>query len=134
MEARHDARRREASLRGQKTDVAVGAGVDHTKGFEREFLVRAITFWESDYFLRRDGKLIKIDKPDRRRGELPPRMAAPQAAHAVDVGGKTYPAGSLLAANFEAFLKGERKFDVLFEPTERKSLAGYSRRPATTSS
>ena len=42
------------------------------------------------------------------------------------VGGKTYPAGALLAANFEAFLKGERKFDVLFEPTERKSLAGHA--------
>ena len=42
------------------------------------------------------------------------------------VGGKTYPAGALLAADFEGFLKGERRFDVLFEPTERKSLAGFS--------
>ena len=43
-----------------------------------------------------------------------------------EVGGKTYAAGALLASDFEAFLKGERKFDVLFEPTERKSLAGHS--------
>ena len=39
---------------------------------------------------------------------------------------RTYPAGALLAANFDAFLKGERKFDVLFEPTERKALAVFS--------
>ena len=39
---------------------------------------------------------------------------------------KTIPAGALLAANFEAFLKGERKFDVLFEPTDRNALASFS--------
>src|SRR5262249_27461867 len=38
---------------------------------------------------------------------------------------KMYPAGVLLAIRFEAFLKGDRTFDILFEPTERKSLAGY---------
>ena len=42
------------------------------------------------------------------------------------VGDKTYPGGSLLAIDFEGFLKGERDFDVLFEPTERKSLDGFS--------
>ena len=42
------------------------------------------------------------------------------------VGGKTYPAGALIAADLEAFLKGSRAFDVLFEPTERKSLSRYS--------
>ena len=41
-------------------------------------------------------------------------------------GGKTYPAGALIATHLEAFLKGERAFDVLFEPGERKSLAGFS--------
>ena len=42
------------------------------------------------------------------------------------VGGKTYPAGALLATDLEAFLKAERAFDVLFEPAERKSLVGFS--------
>ena len=35
-------------------------------------------------------------------------------------------AGALLAANFEGFLKGVRAFDVLFEPTERKSLDSFA--------
>ena len=42
------------------------------------------------------------------------------------VGGKTYPAGALIATDLEAFLKGARAFDVLFEPTERKTLSRYS--------
>jgi prolyl oligopeptidase len=42
------------------------------------------------------------------------------------VGGKTYPAGALVATHLEAFRTGERAFDVLFEPAERKSLVGFS--------
>jgi prolyl oligopeptidase len=111
---------------GQKTDVSVGAAVDHARGFEREFVQRGITFWESDLFLRRDGKLIKIEKPldaeaTAHREWLLIRLRTPWT-----VGDKTYPAGALLATDFEAFLKGERKFDVLFEPTERTSLAAFS--------
>jgi len=42
------------------------------------------------------------------------------------VDGKTYPAGMLLAAGFEKYLKGDRTLEALFTPTERKSLAGTS--------
>jgi prolyl oligopeptidase len=42
------------------------------------------------------------------------------------VNGSTYPAGSLLAADFKAYLQGERQFKTLFQPTARKSLAGTS--------
>ena len=113
-------------IEGQKTDVAVGAAVDHTKGFEREFFQRAVTFWESELFVRRGGKLVKIDKPfdaeaSTHREWLLIRLRTPWA-----VGAKTYAAGALLATEFEGFLKGDRKFDVLFEPTERKSLASFS--------
>ena len=37
---------------GEKADVAVAAMNDMTKGFERDFVHRAITFWESELFLR----------------------------------------------------------------------------------
>src|SRR5439155_1098544 len=39
------------------------------------------------------------------------------------VGGKTYPAGALLATSFEKYLKGDRNLEMLFTPAERKSLA-----------
>ena len=42
------------------------------------------------------------------------------------VGDKTYPAGALIATDLEKFLEGGREFDVLFEPTERKSLASFT--------
>jgi prolyl oligopeptidase len=42
------------------------------------------------------------------------------------VGGKTYPAGALLLTDFEGFLKGERRFEVVFEPAARRTLAGLT--------
>jgi prolyl oligopeptidase len=111
---------------GEKTDVAVGAAVDHARGFEREFVQRGVTFWESDLFVRRGGKLVKIDKPLDAEASTHREWLLIRLRTAWTVGGKTYPSGALLAADFEAFLKGDRKFDVLFEPTERKSLASFS--------
>jgi prolyl oligopeptidase len=40
--------------------------------------------------------------------------------------GKTFTAGSLLAFNLKAYLKGDRTLSVLFTPTDRKSLQGVS--------
>jgi prolyl oligopeptidase len=42
------------------------------------------------------------------------------------VAGKTYRAGSLLEADFDAYLNGDRRLTLLFEPTERKSLSDLS--------
>jgi prolyl oligopeptidase len=38
------------------------------------------------------------------------------------VGGATYPQGALLAADFERYMQGERKLEVLFAPTATTSL------------
>ena len=84
-----------------------------------------MTFWTSELFLRRDGKLIKIEKPDDANASSHRDLLFIELRTPWEVGGKTYPAGALLAINLEAFLKGDRQFDVLFEPTDRKSLAGF---------
>ncbi len=43
------------------------------------------------------------------------------------MGGKTYREGSLLAGRVDDLLRGARRFDVLFEPSARVSLAGVDR-------
>ncbi|MFN8092617.1 MAG: prolyl oligopeptidase family serine peptidase [Vicinamibacteria bacterium] len=116
----------ETVYEGQAADVSVTAARDHTKGFERDYVFRGVTFFSNEMFLRRDGKLVKIDKPDSANASAWRDLLLLELRDDWSVGGKTYRAGSLLAADFEAFLKGERKLDVLFEPTDRKSLAGFS--------
>ncbi|MFI5169411.1 MAG: S9 family peptidase, partial [Vicinamibacterales bacterium] len=116
----------ETLYEGKAEDVAVAAFRDHTKGFERDFVNRAVTFYSDELFVRRDGKLVKIDKPDSANANVHRDLLLLELRDEWAVAGRTYPAGALLAADFEGFLKGERRFDVLFEPTDRRSMQGYS--------
>ena len=112
----------ETVFEGKPEDVSVEAFHDFTTGFERDFVTRSPTFWTSELFLRRDGKLVKVETPDDARASVHREWLFVELRSPWEIGGKTYPAGALLATDFEAFLKGERTFDVLFEPTERTSL------------
>lgn len=114
---------------GQPSDYRVDAFRDLTPGFERDWVERSPTFWTSELFLRRDGKLIKIEKPDDAKVSAHRDLLYIELRSTWETGGKTYPAGALLAADFERFLAGERYFDVLFEPAERKSLSDYFATP-----
>ncbi len=116
----------ETIYEGKVEDMMASASRDHTKGYERDFVQRQVTFYSNELFLRRDGKLLKIEKPDSANASVHRDLLLLELRDDWTVGGKTYLAGALLASDFEGFLKGERRFDVLFQPTERKSLAGFS--------
>ena len=68
----------------------------------------------------------KIDKPDDAQASFHREWLLVRLRSDWTTGGKTYPAGGLIAIDLEAFLKGDRGFDVLFEPAERKSLVRFS--------
>lgn len=111
---------------GRVEDMAVGAFRDLTPGFERDFVSRQITFWTSELFLRRDGKLVKIDKPDDANASVHREWLLVELRSPWTVGGTTHPAGSLLAADFEKFMAGDRRFDLLFAPGPRTSLVAFA--------
>jgi prolyl oligopeptidase len=111
---------------GRPEDVSAGAYWDLTRGFEREFASRALTFYTNEMFVRRDGKFVKLDKPDHANAAFHREWLYITPRKEWTVGDKTYAPGSLLAIDFEAFMKEKRNFDVLFEPTERKSLGGFN--------
>jgi prolyl oligopeptidase len=111
---------------GRRDDIAATAYRDHSKGFERDFILRNITFYTNELFLLRDGKALRIDKPDSAEVSAFRDSMLINLREDWTAGGKTWPAGALLATDFEAFLAGKRDFDVLFQPTARKSLAGFS--------
>lgn len=111
---------------GRPTDALVAAAHDDTPGFERDFVYRLETFFSNEVFLRRGTGLVRIDKPnDVDMGPWREWMfLTPRSDWTVD--GVTHKAGSLLVTRFDDFLAGARRFDTLFEPTERTSLAGYT--------
>jgi prolyl oligopeptidase len=111
---------------GSTDDMSVGAWHDPTPGFERDFVSRQVTFWTSEFFLRRDGRLVKIEKPDDATVGVHREWLFIELRSDWTVGGTTHRAGSLLAADFERFLAGDRALDVLFEPADRTSLVSYA--------
>ena len=110
----------------QPGDVGVSAWHDDTPGFERDFVYRGITTYSNEQFLRRDGQLIRIEKPDDAESGTFREWLVLKLRTDWSVGGRTYPSGALIATKLEDFLGGKREFEVLFEPTERSSLDHWS--------
>jgi prolyl oligopeptidase len=111
---------------GQPDDMSVTAWRDLTPGFERDFVVRQKTFYTSEMFLRRDGRLVQIEKPEDATAAVHRDWLLLELRSEWAVAGATYPAGSLLACDLEKFLSGTRTMHVLFEPTPRTSLISFA--------
>ncbi len=112
---------------GKSNDMSVGAYYDNTKGFERHFVYRQISFYESEIFLRStDNRLVKIDVPIDANASVHREWMLISLRTPWKINGHTHPSGSLLATKFDQFLNGKRDFVVLFEPTETTSLESYN--------
>lgn len=114
---------------GQTGDVSVGANIvrDIPQGRDYHFVNRSIAFWKTETYLRLDARLVRLDMP------LDASLAGMFKDHMLlslrsdwPVGGKTYPAGALLAIKLDTFLAGSRTFETLFEPGERVSYGGLT--------
>ena len=111
---------------GEETDVTVAVAVDTLPGFPHQLFERAIDFYRSRKWLGRDGELVPLDVPDDATVDLHERWLLVRPRTDWEVGGVRHPAGSLLGADLEDYLKGERSLRPLFIPTPTTSLSGWS--------
>ena len=112
---------------GQADDMYIAGYRDLTPGFVRDFVSRTLAFYNDELYLRQsDGSLAKVDVPNSANKSVFREWLALELREPWTVEGTTYPAGSLIATRFDDFMAGGREFTVLFEPTERSSLAGFS--------
>jgi prolyl oligopeptidase len=112
---------------GQPQDVSVHAFHDETEGFERDFVVRSIDFYRSQWWLRTGrGELVPIAVPPDASIDIQREWLLVRPRSPWTVGAVRYPAGALLAARFEAFLAGDRDLTVLFEPDAHTSLSYHA--------
>lgn len=111
----------------QDADIAVSHFQVDEKGYKaRQFIDRAVTFFSSERFLREGAKLTKLDVPADAKMTYARGMLWVRLKSSWATGDRTYAQGTLIAMDFDRFLRGERNFDVIFEPTDRKSLAGWT--------
>ncbi|MEY2877880.1 MAG: hypothetical protein RLZZ15_260, partial [Verrucomicrobiota bacterium] len=111
---------------GEVADVAARGSTSDEPGFHREFVQRTPAFFKEASYLRVGDDLVKLDLPEDATMGTFREFITVELRSAWTVGGKTHPAGALLAAPWEKFLAGGRDFAVLFTPGPRTSLAGRS--------
>ncbi len=111
---------------GKTEDVSVDASVVHDHGHTYEMIERGPTFFTSEVLIRRGDSWVKLDKPADAIVNTFDDQLLLHLRTDWTVGGQTYSAGALLATDFNSAFGPERKFSVLFQPTDRKSLAATS--------
>jgi prolyl oligopeptidase len=107
---------------GSRADVSVSVNADRTPGFERTFAGRAIDFWNEEIFEVRGAELIRIEVPTDASVSIHREWLLIEPRTDWTVGGLTYRAGSLLAADYDEFLSGTAQLQVVFEPDEHTCL------------
>ncbi|WP_242112557.1 prolyl oligopeptidase family serine peptidase [Luteimonas aquatica] len=112
---------------GKPEDMYIAAFHDNTPGYERDYVSRTIAFYNDELYLRgKDGKLAKIDVPNSVNKGVHKEWLTLELREPWSAGGKSYKAGSLLAARLDDFMAGKREFDVLFEPTDTTALTSFT--------
>jgi prolyl oligopeptidase len=117
--------RAETLFSGEVTDVIVGATVDRTPGFERTLLSRAVDFFNDEVSELRDGQWVRIDAPTDATVSVHRNWLLIELRSDWHTDAGDYPAGALLAADYEEFLAGTAELTVAFEPDEHTCLHQY---------
>jgi prolyl oligopeptidase len=113
---------------GRPEDVGAGGRTEILSDGRYDLISRTPAFFRQDSYLLLGDRLVKLDLPEDSRPRLFFRDRLLFSLRSDwSAGGKTYREGSLLAGTVDDLLRGVRRFDVLFEPTPRVSLAGVDR-------
>ena len=107
---------------GAEADVSSFATVDHTPGFKRVLVGHSTDFYNTENFLVQGDKLQRLDIPSDATLTWQRDWAFLQLKSDLVAGKTTFVSGSLLAIRWDALVRGERNFDVLFAPTATRSL------------
>ena len=112
---------------GEKSDVGSNGYSDLTKGYEVDGVIRSIDFFNFELYMREaDGKLLPLDKPKDAHLSFHRNWVFIELKTDWRLYERTFLGNSLLVIDREAYLEGDRDFDVLFAPSQGNSLAGFS--------
>ena len=120
----------ETVFSGAAADVVVGASVDRTPGFERTVISRALDFFNEEVYELRAGELIRLDSPTDASVSIHRSWLLIELrtdwTYSQPTGVQEYPAGSLLAADYDDFLAGTAQLQVVFNPDAHTCLYHYT--------
>ncbi len=113
---------------GKPEDVASAGNSEILSDGRYDVITRTPAFFRHESYLFLGNRLVRLDLPE---DSQPREFFRDRLLFSLrsdwTAGGKTYRAGSLLASYVDDLLGSVRRFEVLFEPTERVSLASVDR-------
>jgi prolyl oligopeptidase len=116
----------ESIYEGTVDDLSISAYHDDSPGFERDFVSRAIAFYNDElYVLNTDGTKTKIDAPNSSNKSVFHEYVVFELREAWSIDDKSYSAGSLLIGRLDDYLSGNRNLSVIFEPGETTALSSF---------
>ncbi|MDI9928189.1 MULTISPECIES: prolyl oligopeptidase family serine peptidase [Rhodococcus] len=116
----------ETVYEGAAQDISISAWHDRTPGFERDFVQRATDFYNSETYVLDGSALTRILTPTDASTSVHENWLLIRTMTPWTVGDRTYPAGALLAADFDEFVSGTIALTVLFAPDAHTSLHQYA--------
>lgn len=109
---------------GEPTDMGVWAGSIETADGIIPVISHRPSFFEGTYYVLRDGDFVRLDLPADADPDLVGSQMVVYLRSDWEAGGTTYPAGALIATDYQAFLDGGRDFTIVVQPTERQTIQG----------
>lgn len=107
-------------------DVVVSAGVDRTPGYQRTLIYRALDFYNDQVYQLRGGELVRIDAPTDATVSVHRDWILIELRSDWYTGTAMYPAGALLAAEYEKFIDGTAELTQVFTPDPHTCLHQYA--------
>jgi prolyl oligopeptidase len=113
---------------GEKADVGADAEVIITPGAQRMVFTRYVSRTDQRrWLIGADGSRTPIPvPPDANIRFWGQRLLIQLKSDWEIASGQRRPRGALLVTDFNAFMKGERELQTLFEPTTTRSLASFT--------
>ncbi len=107
---------------GKPTDVSVRVATWRTGDRSYAIVEHSPSFFESETYVLRGDSLVRLDLPLDADPHLVGGQLVVYLRSPWTVGGATYPAGSLVGTDFEAFLGGGRDFQSVLVPGPRATV------------
>jgi prolyl oligopeptidase len=116
----------ETLFEGELSDVSVGVGTWRTADRSMNFVVHRPSFFQAAVHMLDGGRLVHIDLPLDANPALVRDRLVVYLRSPWEVGGQTFPGGSLIHMAYDDFLAGQRGFELMLQPTERQTVNSVS--------
>lgn len=112
---------------GDKTDVGIWGAVYTTPEGNYPVIIQAQTFYTSTSYYYHDNKLTAIEIPaDASLSSFFKGQMLVQLKTNWDVNRTTYPQGSLISIDFDAFMQGSRDFTLVANPDKNSTISSLT--------